>query len=171
MLCINIEDKSFKVLGNIGINAQLQALYIPFAEGGDNAPAAPAGFTVLPGEKGAMSATLTWQAPTTSFGGESLADAVIGYVIERNGEKVAELDANATSYEDKGMTENGEYIYTIYARNSAGNGGKSRAMAYVGSDKPGAVGNMKFTVGDACASATRTLRPKASAAVTSLLTA
>ena len=154
MLCINIEDKSFKVLGNIGINAQLQALYIPFAEGGDNAPAAPAGFTVLPGEKGAMSATLTWQAPTTSFGGESLADAVIGYVIERNGEKIAELDANATSYEDKGMTENGEYIYTIYARNSAGNGGKSRAMAYVGSDKPGAVGNMKFTVGDACASAT-----------------
>lgn len=154
MLCINIEDKSFNILGNIGVNAQLQALYIPFAEGGDDAPAAPSGFTVVPGEKGAMSALLTWQAPTESFGGEALADAVTGYVIERNGEKIAELDGGATSYEDKGLDESGEYTYAIYAKNSAGDGGKARRAAFVGNDRPGAVGDMTFTVGDACASAT-----------------
>lgn len=31
---------------------------------------------------------MTWKAPTTSFGGETLADAVTGYVIERNGERL-----------------------------------------------------------------------------------
>ncbi len=154
MVCINVKDKTFRNIGNIGVNAQLQALYIPFAEGGDSAPAAPADFKVVPGEKGAMSAHLTWSAPITTFGGEALADAVTGYVVERNGQEIAELGANATSYDDAALTGNGEYRYTVYAKNAAGNGGKARAMAFVGNDRPGQVANMKFTVGDGCASAT-----------------
>lgn len=53
MLCIDMtsENVTMKNLGQIGINSSFMALYIPFAEGGDNAPAEPAEFTVTPGEK------------------------------------------------------------------------------------------------------------------------
>lgn len=96
---------------------------------------------------------MTWKAPTTSFGGETLADAVTGYVIERNGEKIATLEANATSYDDTSIDADGDYAYVIYAVNKAGNGGKARATVFVGNDMPGQVSNMKFVVGEGCASA------------------
>lgn len=155
MLCIDLtsENVTMKNLGQIGINSSFMALYIPFAEGGDNAPAEPAEFTVTPGEKGAKTAHMTWKAPTTSFGGETLADAVTGYVIERNGEKIATLEANATSYDDTSIDADGDYAYVIYAVNKAGNGGKARATVFVGNDMPGQVSNMKFIVGEGCASA------------------
>lgn len=155
MLRIDLKSTPVKVdnLGKIGVNSSIQALYIPFAEGGDDAPAAPSGFTAVPGEKGALAAILSWTAPATTFGGDELGGRLTGYVVERNGEKIATLPADATGYEDGGLTEGGECAYVVYATNEAGNGGKARANVFVGNDRPGAVTDMTFTVGDGCASA------------------
>lgn len=155
MLCIDLtsENVTMKNLGQIGVNSSFMALYIPFAEGGNDAPAKPGEFTVTPGEKGARTAHLTWTAPTTTFGGDDLADAVTGYVIERNGEKITTLTADATSYDDNNIGADGDYAYVIYAVNKAGNGGKARTTVFVGNDIPGQVSNMKFIVGEGCASA------------------
>lgn len=156
MLCVDLhaERITIKNLGAIGIGSTFMAMYVPFAEGGINAPAAPSDFTVTPGAMGARTATLAWTVPTTTFGGEPLADAVTGITVERNGEVVATLPATATSYEDNGITEDGECEYVVYATNAAGNGGKARAFSFVGCDKPDAVTDMTFTVGEGCASAT-----------------
>lgn len=155
MLCMDVHaDRiTMKNLGKIGVGSTFMAMYIPFAEGGIDAPAAPSDFTVTPGANGAKTATLTWTLPTETFGGETLTDPITSVVVERCGEVVATLPATATSYEDTGIETDGECEYVIYAVNAAGNGGKARAFSFIGSDKPDAVTGMTFTVGEGCASA------------------
>ena len=155
MLCVDIHaDRiTMKNLGAIGVGSTFMSMYIPFAEGGTDAPAAPAGLTVTPGAGGARTATLAWTVPAETFVGGPLADAVTSIVVERNGEVIATLPASATGYEDTGVEADGECEYVVYAVNAAGNGGKARAFAFIGCDKPDAVSGMTFTVGDGCASA------------------
>lgn len=156
MLCIDLHaDRiTMKNLGAIGTGSTFMAMYIPFAEGGIDAPAAPSDLTVAPGSKGVRTATLEWTLPTTTFGGDALTDAITSVTVERNGEVVATLPATATGYEDNGITEDGECEYVVYATNAAGNGGKARAFSFIGNDKPDTVTDMTFTVGEGCASAT-----------------
>ena len=120
---------------------------------GDDAPAAPSDLTVVPGTNGARSASLSWTLPETTFGGEVLTNGLTGIVIERNGEVIATLPGYATEYDDESVTEDGEYEYVVYATNALGNGGKARVFSFIGNDMPDKVGNIRFTVGDACASA------------------
>lgn len=155
MLCIDVhsDEVAIENLGKIGSGATFMAMYIPFAEGGDDAPAAPSDLTVVPGTNGARSASLSWTLPETTFGGEVLTNGLTGIVIERNGEVIATLPGYATEYDDESVTEDGEYEYVVYATNALGNGGKARVFSFIGNDMPDKVGNIRFTVGDACASA------------------
>lgn len=156
MLCIDLKPEASTItnLGEVGFNSTFQALYIPFAPGGDEAPAAPGNFTVTPGANGTRAAILSWAPPTATFAGSILNDAVTGYAIERNGVKIATVGADATTFEDLNIDNDGYYSYTMYALNGHGSGGKARAKAFIGSDKPGEVSNITFTVGKGCESAT-----------------
>ena len=73
MLCIDLKPEASTItnLGEVGFNSTFQALYIPFAPGGDEAPAAPGNFTVTPGANGTRAAILSWAPPTATFAGAS----------------------------------------------------------------------------------------------------
>lgn len=158
MIRIDLSESPAKVenLGQIGSGASLLSMYIPFAEGGEAAPASPADFKVVPGEKGAKTAKLSWTAPDMTFGGEPMTEGITGFVIERDGKELATLPASATEYQDDDIQKDGEYNYAVYAVNSVGNGGKARCFSFIGHDVPGEVSGASVTVGEGCGSATIT---------------
>ncbi|MCF7891201.1 fibronectin type III domain-containing protein [Candidatus Bipolaricaulota bacterium] len=51
-----------------------------------------------------------------------------GFRIYRNGEKIAELDPNTTTYTDSGLTGDTEYIYKVSSFNKAGESGLTSGL-------------------------------------------
>lgn len=142
-------------LGMIDDETGVHALYIPYAEGGLDAPAAPYDITATSKVDGGLSVALTWTNPTTTFGGQSLDEEITGVVIFRDGQQLGYVTgANTTSFVDDKVTTNGEYRYDIMAINSHGAGGKGTIYAYVGEDSPAAVSNLILTPASGCGSAT-----------------
>ena len=164
MLQIDLSKDPVEItnIGVVGIYSALLSLYIPFVEGGDDAPAAPTEVKVTPDANGKLSATISWKNPMKTFAGNDL-DHIKSVVVLRNNEPVATIDATEPgaemTYTDIAMEKDGPCRYSIYAVNEAGEGEHGEAFAYVGHDWPGNVGNMTVTVDDGCASATLTWSP------------
>lgn len=146
-------------LGEIGTEANFYAMYIPFLEAGDNAPAAPTGFTVKAAAEGKKEATLTWTNPTTNYGGQSLT-GLQSVTVLREGTPIATIETTEPgqqlSYTDTSVPRDSSYRYTIYATNASGDGERANAFAYVGHDIPDAPQNVMAEVGDGCQSITFT---------------
>ncbi|MGM9868398.1 MAG: choice-of-anchor J domain-containing protein [Sodaliphilus sp.] len=113
----------------------------------NNAPAAVTDFRVTPGEMGALSATLSMNAPTTDTKGGSLSE--ISAVNVYRGDETAPAysflnpaPGDALSWTDNTITQSGIYTYRAVAVNSAGTGAEVTASAFVGVDKPGAPQNL-----------------------------
>ena len=102
-------------------------------------PAAPGNLTVAAGEKGALSATLSFSKPTTTAGGKELANAVTSFTIERDGVEIESVqatdDANYT-ITDSDISQAGTYTYTVAALNSDGKGEAATATVFIGRDEP-----------------------------------
>lgn len=148
-------DITMTNLGTIDDETGVHALYIPYAEGGLNAPAAPYNISAKTATDGSLSVNLTWTNPTTAFGGTPLDSEITGVVIFREGQQLGYVTGpNTTSFIDNTVTTNGEYRYDIMAINAYGSGGKGTIYAYVGEDSPAAVGNLTLTPATGCGSAT-----------------
>lgn len=104
-----------------------------------NIPAAPGNLTVAAGEKGALSAKLSFSKPTTTAGGKELTNAVTSFTIERNGVEIKSVqatdDANYT-INDTYISQAGIYTYTVAALNSDGTGEAATASVFIGRDEP-----------------------------------
>ncbi len=137
---INVNDGSMTQIGTIN-NVQLVGLFTGYTEAGPDAPAAPAQFIATPDAGGANSCDLTWTLPSTTFNRAPLADAITAVTVYRDGEKIASLDAAATSYTDNDATA-GTHRYKVSASNSAGEGMFNTVVAYVGEDRPTAPSNV-----------------------------
>lgn len=145
---IDIEAKTIKNLGKFGSQTRFMGLFIPYASS-FNAPAAPANVKLTPAEPTVLKATLTWENPTTTFGGEPL-NGLNGIAIMRNGQEIHYFDSaeagKAMSWTDENVPADGYYRYDVVATNGSGDGAKGTYFAYVGYDAPGKVGNPTCTV-------------------------
>lgn len=110
-------------------------------------PGAVEDFVVTPAEKGGMSATVSFKAPSLDSEGKTLHDIDL-IVVKRQGldEPVATfvspIPGEALSCEDKNFSAAGFYTYEIVSTNEVGESVPVTARAYVGIDAPGAVGNL-----------------------------
>ena len=121
----------------------VNAMAIPYQTCPDEAPFYPGNFTVTTGAAGNPTASLTWERPTQTYMKQPLME-MDGYRIYRDGEQVAELNADATSWNESNVPF-GLHDYTIAAYNHAGEGISRTRTAFVGKDTPGIPGNLTFT--------------------------
>ena len=156
LLRIDVENKTVEDLGLVGKASCLLALYIPFAEGGDDAPGKPSDLNVVPAAKGELKAELTWTNPAKTFVNGELT-SISEVVDERNGVEIAVLNnakpGEVVSMTDNTITTDGECRYAVYARNEKGNGYRSVQYSYVGVDTPVAPAKSDVIVGPYCKSA------------------
>lgn len=148
------DDFVMEDVGEFGDDAVLLSLYIPFVKAGVNAPMAPTEVTVVPGEKGAPEAVVSWKNPEMTFGGEQL-DNLKSITIKRDDEVVKTISSPQPgmqmSFKDTDIPA-GEYRYTVYATNDAGDGEEAYQYAYVGCDSPAAPQNVSVKPGEGCQS-------------------
>lgn len=113
-------------------------------------PGAVTDLSITPGAQGALEATLSFKAPTTTVEGGSLA-SVTAVDIYRNGEKVTSLTSvtpgQQLKYVDKGARQS-DNLYRIVARNDKGDGYAVERNVYVGHDRPGEPVNIRATEQD-----------------------
>lgn len=115
----------------------------------NNAPAAVTNFKVKAGEKGALTATITMNAPTTDTKGGTLNEISAVNVYRDTDTTPAHSFLNpapgeALSWTDSAITKSGMVTYRAVAVNSAGNGEERSTQQYIGVDKPGAPRNLKL---------------------------
>ena len=116
------------------------------------APAKPENLVVTPGDKGAMSATVTFTAPTKTIGGEDLS-AIDAVILERDGEQVFTSSTtikpgdNVTINDDgastSSMPSEGTHIYKVYCKTASQQGDFASQEAFIGIDVPAAVESLK----------------------------
>lgn len=103
-----------------------------------DSPAASTNLVGTPGEKGALTATVEFDAPTLTFGGENLA-SISKVEVYRDGQLVETLvdvtPGQHCSVSDEGMAQ-GMHTYIIYACNEHGNGDAASVKVYTGIDVP-----------------------------------
>lgn len=130
-------------------DADLSTLYVGnvnIVEIASTAPAVPAEFTVTPGEKGASEATVAFNAPSTTLGGEPLTGNLKVNVC-RDGVTLTTFTdvapGKACSFKDEGV-ESAFHTYSAMAVNANGEEGMEvTKKVYVGTDAPGAVRNLR----------------------------
>ena len=109
-------------------------------------PAAITNLTITPDASGALKATIAFNAPTKSIGGDALS-AITKIEVFRDNTLVKTFDnpavGSSLSFEDTGMT-NGYHTYRIVPTNAMGEGDAVEQQAYVGFDEPGPVTNVRF---------------------------
>jgi len=103
-------------------------------------------FTVVPADKGALSATLTFTAPSTDTKGESLT-APLEVSITRNSLDVTTLSGiepgSTVTYTDDSMLFSGSFTYRVSCTLDGETGAQAAATCYVGLDAPGAIQNLR----------------------------
>jgi hypothetical protein len=124
--------------GFIGPNGmQLLALAAPYYSY-PNIPAAPSGFTITPDANGALSATLNWTNPAAARNGNALT-ALSSIRIERNGVLVHTINdpviGAVVTWTDNGISQEGDYVYTIYGETEGHQGTKISKSFFAGNDR------------------------------------
>lgn len=106
------------------------------------------GMTVTAGEKGALSATLSWKNPAENATGDPLSEIAIG--IYRDNLLIKALSENIVAGETSTYTDNsvttGTHIYSIIAKTSEGESKPVSKSAYIGEDIPAAVNNLNAVI-------------------------
>jgi hypothetical protein len=102
------------------------------------APQAVTDLKAVAGDKGALTATVSFTLPTLAVDGSSL-DALTKAVVLRDGREVKSFNAPALgsqlSFEDSDLDE-GEVSYRVLASNASGDGVESDITVWVGLDTP-----------------------------------
>ncbi|MDE7181072.1 MAG: choice-of-anchor J domain-containing protein [Muribaculaceae bacterium] len=150
---IDVEKKTIREIGSVGIGSRFVALSIPSASN-LLAPGAPV-VSAVAGADGSLSATLTFNVPETTLSGSTDLGTIYGYVIKRNGEQVYASAAGLTltpgeslTWTDTTVPTNGNYRYDVYFYNGKGDGADGTAFQYVGEDAPGRVSAITGEVSD-----------------------
>ena len=144
---------SYKEIAEIGQSARFLGMYIPYAEGGFDAPGFATDTKSISSENGDF-CTLEFCVPSTTFGGDPLT-SIDGYDIYRDGIRIYTgkgtlQSGEKVTYDDNTVPVSGkEYRYDIVCyTNTKGDGPKSPIFAYVGFDAPAAPSDAKVIVGD-----------------------
>ena len=105
-----------------------------------SAPDSVANLAVTPAARGALSATVSFNAPSKTFEGNKLG-SIVRIETERDGRLISTIDnpqpGQPLTVEDEGAgLANGFHTYTVTAFNADGLGLKRSATAYIGIDTP-----------------------------------
>ena len=109
-------------------------------------PKAISDVTITPGANGALTATISFKAPSESFSGNALTEDITVTAYRDNevvGTVTVAPGANGTITDNNAL--NGINNYTLVASNSAGEGDKYELSCFCGVDVPSYVTNVKFT--------------------------
>lgn len=120
----------------------VSAMAMPYQFCADNAPFYVGSLTVTTADLGEPEATLTWETPTQTYMKQPLLE-LNGIRILRDGELLAELPGDATSYADHDVPF-GLHEYKVITFNTAGEGLYVTRTAYIGKDTPGMPLDLKF---------------------------
>lgn len=112
------------------------------------APGAATDLKAVAGEKGALTATISFKAPSVTISGATLTDISNIYLYRDNqiikNFKASEIEPGATlTYVDSNAPQ-GMSIYKVIARNEAGNGLEATTETFVGIDAPGLPVNVRL---------------------------
>lgn len=115
----------------------------------NNAPAAVENLKAKAGDKGALNATLTMNAPQLDTKGGNLTEIKVVNVYRGDDKTpvhsfVSPAAGESLSWTDTDFAKAGTYTYRVVASNSAGDGAEATVSVYVGVDKPGAPRNLKL---------------------------
>lgn len=124
------ESQGNLALDNIAVSAPMS----------DNGPAAVTDLKALAGDKGALSATVSFRSPSVKASGETL-DDLSGFILQRDGVaidtlKVATADVKDYSFTDNSLSKSGIYIYSVIAFNASGMSEAAADTIFVGIDTP-----------------------------------
>lgn len=110
-------------------------------------PAAASNLTVTPAANGELKATVAFTTPSQTADGQALSSLTKATVYRDNAViKTFDNPAVGTqlSYEDTGMS-NGKHTYKVVVANETGDSEAVQADAFIGTDIPGAVENLRFS--------------------------
>ncbi len=103
------------------------------------APASVSNLTVTPGNRGELSATISFDVPSKSVGGANI-DKVDSLQISRDGQVIATLAGasagTSLTYSDNAVPSNGVHSYVVTPYLAGEFGQKTSASAYIGIDVP-----------------------------------
>ena len=129
-------------------DADCNHLYVDnlkISEIASTAPDAPADLKVVPGDKGASTAQLSFVAPVQTLAGNSLTDK-LSVIVYRNGESVTTLTnvapGSQCSYSDENVPS-GKCLYSVVAVSNGEEGLEASKQVFVGNDEPGQVRNLR----------------------------
>lgn len=111
-------------------------------------PAKISDLTVIPAEKGALSASIRFTAPSQTAGGDTLSE-LTAIDIKRGTETIAtikgaQITDGTIAVTDSTIPASGLYTYTAIPVNSAGAGEEAIASAYIGLDHPTEPSNVQI---------------------------
>lgn len=142
---INPNDASQTELGTVPGKMMLAGLYIPDAVAG--APDAVTGLSIAYKETGGTAATVSFNVPTKTCDGQTLAGTLTARVSIDGTLEEQECQPGATVTLDKTLGE-GAHVIEVSLRNEAGTSPLRRLNTYAGKDVPGAVENLAFSIGE-----------------------
>lgn len=113
-----------------------------------SAPAPVTDLSVAPGERGALTATITLRTPELTIDQQPLSE-LSKVELFRDNHLIHTFDAPAPgtmlTYNDTEGITNGSHLYKAVASNVAGSSSPTETNAYIGIDVPGPVENLHFT--------------------------
>lgn len=113
-----------------------------------SAPQKAQNFTVTAGEKGALTATLSWDNPSKTYGRGGTLEDLDSMIIYRNGVEIHRIANPAIggheTYTDQ-LPERGYYAYRLVGVNDMGHGDRITKGTYVGPGNPKSVTNVTVT--------------------------
>lgn len=152
-ITIDGENSKMEDVAELGNNAELLAMHIPFVRLGENVPMLPSDIKIEADASGAPGATITWKNPELTFGGKALS-GLKSVTVKRGDEVVATVNTTENGKTMSVRDENvptGYHCYTLYATNDIGAGAEAYEYAYVGKDSPVAPSDVKVVPADGCA--------------------
>lgn len=137
---LNVKKRTCVDAGYIGGSAeeQIMGLYIPYSPCADGAPNKVENLKATPDATGLTAITLTWKNPSSTYGGESLAN-IDRIEIYRDNTLVYTLTGiqpgTDSSWSDQ-LTSGGSYTYKLLVYNDEGAGIPTSISAFAGHDTP-----------------------------------
>lgn len=121
-------------------------LYLPPEPADDNAPAAVTDLEAL-FDGNSLEGIVTFQTPTTTYGGGALSGSLDYYVMLGNDTLVSgKTQPGATVEEEVIVPEEGMTTFRVATANSVGSSPESKVKTYVGNDEPAQVQNVRLAI-------------------------
>ena len=147
---VNTSTGFATTIGNPGY--ELTCFHIPF-DFDPEAPASVTDLTVIPGNSGALSATISWTNPSQTYDGGTLTSISSVSIYENNGETPIHTVSNpapgSSGNHSVVLSETGVYTYKVKATNEAGDSPPKTVSVWIGPDVPDAPENItSICIGD-----------------------